>query len=105
MFYIKRNFSTGKENQRTLQNGLPSWRTWYPKYEFVFARLLSRSFFSETIRTFSVEHVYQKVHGQLALALGSGVKTVMPAFYVVVGSNRLQEDGPTGWQPGVALNP
>ena len=52
-----------------------------------------------------MERVYQEVHGELALALGSGVKTVMLAFYVIVGPNRLQEDGPTGWRPGVAVNP
>jgi len=54
---------------------------------------------------FFVEQVYQEVHGQLALALGSSFKTVMPAFYVIVGPNRPQEDRPTGWRPGVAFNP
>lgn len=54
---------------------------------------------------FFVEQVYQEVHGKLALALGSGVKTVIPAFYVVVSSNRLHIDGPTGWRPGVAFYP
>ena len=52
-----------------------------------------------------MEQVYQEVHGKLALALGSGVKTVMAAFYVVVGSYRLHVDGPTGWRPGVAFYP
>ena len=52
-----------------------------------------------------MEQVYQEVHGKLALALGSGVKTVMPAFYVVVRSYRLHIDAPTGWRPGVAFYP
>ena len=52
-----------------------------------------------------MEQVYQEVQGKLALALGSGVKTVMPAFSVVVSSNRLHIDGPTGWRPGVAFFP
>ena len=45
------------------------------------------------------------VHGKLTLALGSDVKIVMPAFYVVVSSNRLHIDGPTGWRPGAAFYP
>ena len=70
--------------------------------------------FSDTIRTlnevslagFFVEQIYQEVHGKLALALGSGVKTVMPAFYIVVSSYRLHIDAPTGsWPPGVAFYP
>ena len=52
-----------------------------------------------------MEQVYQEVHGKLALALGSGVKTVMPAFYVVVSSYRLHIDAPKGWRPGVAFCP
>ena len=52
-----------------------------------------------------MEQVCQEVHGKLALAMGSGVKTVMPAFYVVVSSCRLHIAGPTGWRPGVAFFP
>ena len=54
---------------------------------------------------FFVEQVYQQVHGKLALALGSGVKTVMPAFYFAVSSDGLHIDGPTGWRTGVAFYP
>ena len=52
-----------------------------------------------------MEQVYQEQHGKLALALGSGVKTVMPAFYVVVSSYKLHIDVPTGWRLGVAFYP
>ena len=52
-----------------------------------------------------MEQVYQEVHGKLALALGSGVKTVMSAFYVVAKSYRPHIDAPTGWRPGVAFYP
>ena len=41
----------------------------------------------------------------MALALGLAVKTMMPAFYVIVSSNRLHIVGPTGWRPGMPFYP